>query len=112
MSNEMPEKCPKCGAGFYSESTHGVFFKCYSKDWKDGCFEQSDRCIEGERDRLAARVKELEEVLKPLVAMHTEHKELVDSGDGNGYSDAYYCFYKGQYEHWDKAVAALGEGKR
>ena len=84
-------------------------FNCSTFTLADGTICEGRQCLTTQRDRLAARVGELEEALKPLVAMHTEHKELVESGDGNGYSDAYYCFYKGQYEHWDKAVAMLGK---
>ncbi len=82
--------CPRCRAGVYSESTHGIFFKCHSKNWKDGCFEQSDRCIEWERDQLATTIYELREMVEYLAAMGDQlAKELKKLGGSKELTDAY-----------------------
>lgn len=58
------------------------------------------------------RINVLNDALRPLVAMWKRHERIVMSGRGGGQEEAYYCFYSGHHQHWEKAVKVLeDEGK-
>jgi chromosome segregation ATPase len=50
------------------------------------------------------RIKRLEEALNTLVKMH---RSFIGKDDGITHERSYYCFYKGQYDHWKKAIDVL-----
>jgi hypothetical protein len=50
------------------------------------------------------RIKRLEEALDTLVKMH---RSFIGKDDGITHERSYYCFYKGQYDHWKKAIDVL-----
>lgn len=50
------------------------------------------------------RIKRLEEALHTLVKMH---RCFTGKDDGITHERSYYCFYKGQHDHWKKAIDAL-----
>ena len=50
------------------------------------------------------RIKRLEEALDTLVKMH---RSFIGEDDGITHERSYYCFYKGQYDHWKKAIDVL-----
>jgi hypothetical protein len=54
--------------------------------------------------RLEDRIKRLEEALDTLVKMH---RSFIGKDDGITHERSYYCFYKGQYDHWKKAIDVL-----
>jgi hypothetical protein len=53
---------------------------------------------------LRDRIKRLEEALDTLVKMH---RSFIGKDDGITHERSYYCFYKGQYDHWKKAINVL-----
>jgi len=50
------------------------------------------------------RIKRLEEALGTLVKMH---RCFIGKDDGITHERSYYCFYKGQYAHWQQAIDVL-----
>jgi hypothetical protein len=62
------------------------------------------RQLERELNAANERIKRLEEALDTLVKMH---KRFIEKDDGITHERSYYCFYKGQYDHWKKAINVL-----
>jgi hypothetical protein len=62
------------------------------------------RTLERELNAANERIKRLEEALDTLVKMH---RSFIGKDDGITHERSYYCFYKGQYDHWKKAIDVL-----
>jgi hypothetical protein len=60
--------------------------------------------LERELNAANDRIKRLEEALDTLVKMH---RSFIGKDDGITHERSYYCFYKGQYDHWKKAINVL-----
>lgn len=88
MSNEIPEKCPKCGCGIKDTAKDWVMFTCGSQLHSDGSRfgpGQSVQCVCNQRDLLARRVAELE---AELAARPAHFGNFPQGIPGNGDPDA------------------------
>ena len=64
------------------------------------------RKLERERDEAREIARELRDAMGKLVALNTAMKS-----DDCTYERAYYSYYKGQYDKWESAAAALTKAK-
>ena len=62
--------------------------------------------IRHERDEAREIARELRDAMGKLVALNTAMKS-----DDCTYERAYYSYYKGQYDKWESAAAALTKAK-
>jgi hypothetical protein len=62
--------------------------------------------LERERDEARELARELRDRMEELIKLNAE---MVD-GDCT-FERAYYCYYKGQYDKWSSANAALAKAK-
>jgi hypothetical protein len=71
MSTEIPEKCPKCGAGLkeYWENVYKCESVFHPSGPLAGTLEERDWCFKRQRDFLTKRVAELEEALRLIANM-------------------------------------------
>ena len=62
--------------------------------------------VKRERDEAREIARELRDAMGKLVALNTAMKS-----DDCTYERAYYSYYKGQYDKWESAAAALTKAK-
>lgn len=89
-----PDRCPRCGAGTlrYNKMEQLMRYSCRSTVSEDGYLWMSDACLISQRDKLAARVKELEDESADYIKLNADLKaenanlaarvkELEEAGD-------------------------------